>query len=313
MRIAFLTSAGRIQDLAFTLAAAQQTGHEWVRSVEREIPEADLLISFLNAHVVPADRLGVPAYNVHPGTPDFPGQLPFHFAAYAGSWMAGATLHRMTAAVDAGEIYDVWEQPVDPAGGVRQLLELSKQLALGVLLRHLDAMIAGTLEPSGRMWRVGPRRTQADFDALARIAPDIDPAELQRRLVALASPEQRTPYVEVHGVRFIADPSVEQAAVPPLSPVLPGGFVTPDAVRAFLLAHFEQELAALGMATSELPEHFDLHATGVVDSFGILELIVAIEEHFGLDIDFEELDPEDLTVVGPFSRFVAAAAGAARP
>lgn len=308
MRIAFLTSPGRIQDLALTIASAQQPGHDWVRSVERDVPEADLLISFLNGHIVPADRLGVPAYNVHPGTPDFPGALPFHFAAYAGSWMAGATLHRMTAEVDAGEIYDAWEQPVDPAGGVRRLLELSKQLALGVLLKHLDAMIAGTLVPDGRAWRPGPRNTRADFDALARIEPDIAPAELQRRLVALASPEERTPYVEVHGVRFVADVPSEAPAVATARPAAIEDGVSAASVRRFLAAYFEEELAAAGIAAADLPEHFDLHATGVVDSFGILELIVAIEERFGLDIDFEELDPEDLTVVGPFCRFVEAAA-----
>lgn len=313
MRIAFLTSPGRIRALAYALASSQQPGHEWVRALDGDVPEADVLVSFLNPHVVPAERLDVPAFNVHPGTPEFPGQMPSHFAAYEGSWLAGATLHRMIAAVDAGEILDVWERPVDPAGGVRGLAEFSQQLALGVLLRNLDGMLAGTLRPNGRAWRTGAPRTMADFRALARIEPGIDADELQRRLVALASPEHRTPYVELHGVRFVADPTRAPgvAAGPPaLAAVETGGAVTAGAVRAFLAGHFEEELAALGMP-AELPEHFDLHANGVVDSFGVLELIAAIEERFGLDVDFEELDPEDLTVVGPFCRFVEAAAASA--
>jgi acyl carrier protein len=56
----------------------------------------------------------------------------------------------------------------------------------------------------------------------------------------------------------------------------------------------------------DTPDDFDLLTSGVIDSFGVIELITDVNERFGLDIDFEELDPEGLTVVGPFSRHVAA-------
>lgn len=232
MRVALLTSAGRIQDLAFTLASAQAPDHDWVLVREPEIPDVDVLVSFLNPHVVPAERLCGRAYDVRPGPPEAP------ISAGEGARVAAATLRRMTAA-NGGDVLDVWEGPADPAAGDDALAERSAELALGVLLKNLDGMLAGT------------------------IGPKDDP---------------------------------------------PDG-VTADTVRAFIGESLERELTAIGVTADDLSEQLDLHATGVVDSFGILELITAVEERFDLEIDFEELDPEDLTVVGPFCRFVAAAAG----
>ena len=70
-----------------------------------------------------------------------------------------------------------------------------------------------------------------------------------------------------------------------------------------------EDVRAYVLETLNLPadtsEDFDLLTSGVIDSFGVIELIVDVNERFGLDIDFEELDPEGLTIVGPFSRYVA--------
>jgi acyl carrier protein len=80
--------------------------------------------------------------------------------------------------------------------------------------------------------------------------------------------------------------------------------VSAQEVRSFVLAQLDQPLRGLDLDPAELPDDFDLHGAGVIDSFGILELIGAVEERFSLEIDFEQLDPDDLTVIGPFSRFV---------
>jgi acyl carrier protein len=59
----------------------------------------------------------------------------------------------------------------------------------------------------------------------------------------------------------------------------------------------------------ELPTPFsdqcDLLLSGIVDSLGMLELITAIQEHCQQEIDFDALDPELMTVVGPLCQFVA--------
>lgn len=77
-------------------------------------------------------------------------------------------------------------------------------------------------------------------------------------------------------------------------------------VRAVVLRQLDEALAAKGLKLQDIPDDFDFLTEGVIDSLGIVELIAAVEQHFAIQIDFEELDPEHLTVVGPFCRYVAA-------
>ncbi len=83
---------------------------------------------------------------------------------------------------------------------------------------------------------------------------------------------------------------------------------TTAAVQAFVLETLAQPLAERGLTAEQVGPDFDLLLENVIDSLGILELVSAVSDEFGLDIDFEELDPEGLTVVGSFSAFVAAQA-----
>ncbi len=85
---------------------------------------------------------------------------------------------------------------------------------------------------------------------------------------------------------------------------------SPEEVKAFLAQQFADELAATGRA-GELPDDFDLLIEGVMDSLGLLELVSALEQRFGVALDLEELDAEDLTKVGPIARVVAAQSVAA--
>lgn len=86
--------------------------------------------------------------------------------------------------------------------------------------------------------------------------------------------------------------------------------VTAAEVRAFLLDHYAEGLSVNGVESSAVPDDFDLLTEGVIDSFGILEMIAAMEDRFGFEIDFESIDPQDLTVVGPLCHFVESQAAA---
>jgi|GraSoi2013_115cm_1033766.scaffolds.fasta_scaffold310804_2 acyl carrier protein len=80
--------------------------------------------------------------------------------------------------------------------------------------------------------------------------------------------------------------------------------VSADVVRDLVLAHLKEPLTALGYEPAEVPDDFDLLTQGVVDSLGIVQMIAAIDEHFGIEIDFEHLDPEQLTIIGPLCRYI---------
>ena len=81
--------------------------------------------------------------------------------------------------------------------------------------------------------------------------------------------------------------------------------ITPEIVRQFLLVRYLERIETLGFNSAEVPDDFDLLLSGVIDSFGILEMISTLEEEFQVKLDLAALDAEQMTIVGPLSRFVA--------
>jgi acyl carrier protein len=82
--------------------------------------------------------------------------------------------------------------------------------------------------------------------------------------------------------------------------------VSPGDVRIFLTSFIQKRLASQGQdPLNELADDCDLLLSGVIDSLGLLELVTAVNEHYGREIDFEDLDPEQMTIVGPLCDFVA--------
>jgi acyl carrier protein len=75
-------------------------------------------------------------------------------------------------------------------------------------------------------------------------------------------------------------------------------------IRDYILGRYSEALAAGGWSAERVGDDFDLLTEGVIDSFGILELVSGMEEHFGIEIDYEAIDPQDLTVIGPLSKFI---------
>ncbi len=75
-------------------------------------------------------------------------------------------------------------------------------------------------------------------------------------------------------------------------------------LRELILTRLAAPLLANGLTPDAVPDDFDLLREGVVDSLGFVELIGVIEAAVGMPVDFEDLDPEQLTVVGPLCRYV---------
>ena len=83
-------------------------------------------------------------------------------------------------------------------------------------------------------------------------------------------------------------------------------------VRNFLLEQLSEQLEAQGRTIG--PEYVsddrDLLLSGLIDSLGLLELAAALSEFCGFELDFDKLDPEEITIVGPLCDFVAQQAAA---
>jgi acyl carrier protein len=76
-------------------------------------------------------------------------------------------------------------------------------------------------------------------------------------------------------------------------------------VQQFILGRIDDPLQAKGLAAADVPSSFDLLLEGLIDSFGIVELISALEERYGLEFDLDGLAPDDLTRIGPLSSYIA--------
>ena len=81
--------------------------------------------------------------------------------------------------------------------------------------------------------------------------------------------------------------------------------ITPDEVRQFLLVKYARSIRDLGLDPAEIPDSFDFLLSGVIDSFGILEMISSIQDKFRIHLDLATLDAEQITILGPLSQYVA--------
>jgi acyl carrier protein len=81
--------------------------------------------------------------------------------------------------------------------------------------------------------------------------------------------------------------------------------ITPAEVQEFILQQIDDPVRAKDLLAADVPSSFDLLLEGVMDSFGIVELISALEERYRLEFDLDELAPDDLTRIGPLSSYVA--------
>ena len=79
---------------------------------------------------------------------------------------------------------------------------------------------------------------------------------------------------------------------------------TSQAVREFLLNHYHTKFTNLKVDLATIRPDFDLLTEGIIDSLGLLEMIAAVEERFGVSIDLEGLDAEQVTVLGPLCDYI---------
>jgi methionyl-tRNA formyltransferase len=108
----------------------------------------DFIFSFYYRHMLPAEVLGAArrgAYNMHGSLlPKYRGRVPVNWAVLSGEPETGATLHRMTAKPDAGNIVDQMSVPILPddlAVDVFRKVTLAAEL---VLHRIAPAILDGS-------------------------------------------------------------------------------------------------------------------------------------------------------------------------
>lgn len=80
--------------------------------------------------------------------------------------------------------------------------------------------------------------------------------------------------------------------------------------RAYLVSYLNDLAERLGAADLQLADDTRLLDTGVVDSVGFIELVIAAEDHFGITLDLARHDPAEFTTLGGLVRAVVASEAA---
>jgi len=159
--------------------------------------------------ILSADQLAAldgPAYNLHPGSPEYPGLFPSVFALYQGAEQFGTTVHEMTADVDGGPIVAVerFDIPKDADRLTLDQLSLASLIGLFNALAGHFAFYDTPLPPVGENW--GAKRwTRKDFNDLCRLPEGIDKAEFERRYRAIGEGPDHALETTLFGHRFVLD------------------------------------------------------------------------------------------------------------
>jgi len=84
--------------------------------------------------------------------------------------------------------------------------------------------------------------------------------------------------------------------------------VTADDVRRFVISELEASFKENGVDTGAVADSFDLMKMGIIDSIGLITLLGSIDDRFGIEVDYEDMDTDDITVIGPLCRYIEARA-----
>jgi len=214
-RILLLTPAEDASELVQILHAAKHNIdilpiHDKAQLLATSIKPHDRLISLFSPVIVPSAILAAltgPAYNIHPGPPEYPGLFPAVHAVMAGATSFGATAHEMTAKVDAGTIIGFNKVDID-AGIDRLNLEAASRILALKLLESMAESLLGddqALPPLDLSW--GSKvYSKADFDNLCTLPADIDATAFALRLRAVGEGPFHRLTVSLHGRTFSLDP-----------------------------------------------------------------------------------------------------------
>lgn len=77
-----------------------------------------------------------------------------------------------------------------------------------------------------------------------------------------------------------------------------------EKIREYILQSMQGQLVAAELDPDTLQGDFDLMSSGIIDSMGFLHLVTNVEDWLGIELDFEELNPAELTKMGPLCEFV---------
>ena len=78
-----------------------------------------------------------------------------------------------------------------------------------------------------------------------------------------------------------------------------------DRIRAFVTERIRTLAEEKGEALDALDDDFDLMDSGLFDSVALVQLIMDVEETLDVELNFDDLEPEEFTSLGGLVRCAA--------
>jgi len=81
---------------------------------------------------------------------------------------------------------------------------------------------------------------------------------------------------------------------------------TTEEARSFIVAKIQSSFQGKEISVEAIEDSFDLFESGAFDSLAFVSLITSVEQHFGIELDFSEIDPAEFTTLGGLTAVIAA-------
>jgi methionyl-tRNA formyltransferase len=187
------------------LAPARVRDPEFLGRLRQIGPDCCPMVAY--GALIPQAALDIPSrgwVNLHFSVlPAWRGAAPVHHAILHGDDLTGATTFRVVADLDAGPVYGVLTEPIQPDDTTGDLLARLADAGAKLLLATLDGIEAGTLEAIPQPAEgvsYAPKLTPAD----ARVDWKL-PAHLVDRLIRACTPDPGA-WTEYEGARLKLGP-----------------------------------------------------------------------------------------------------------
>jgi methionyl-tRNA formyltransferase len=174
--------------------------------------EPDIVLSFLNEHILRGPLLRIPGINFHPAPPNYPGRGGASLALFDGATCYGATAHMIAAKVDSGPIVAVKRFSIEADDGCDAVYARAELAALELLI--------GIVERYGKSGEIGRAAEEAwtrkpttkrEFQEWL-VADPADHATFVRKIRAARHPRFAGPFVDLHGFRFAYHSELQRSA-----------------------------------------------------------------------------------------------------
>lgn len=64
-------------------------------------------------------------------------------------------------------------------------------------------------------------------------------------------------------------------------------------IKNYIIENLKDKLEQFGINQNEIKKDFDFVQSGLLDSMAFVEMIAGMEQYFGVEIDFENIDEDD--------------------